>query len=262
MSADDGQTTPSGNTPEASSTDPQTGDGGTTGPIGTTAEPPRWTAGQHSPFAGKSAEEILGIAEAQAQMLARPIQVQAQPQAPMMAMDINDDDYIDGRKFKQLAARWANNANYVDFGARQQAAGALLAAVEMRRSDDFKRWGAEIRAELAKLDPTNWTIDNLNIVVDIVKSRHVEELAQERAARLAKEAYPTIRSGSGGSGNGAPYRPPTLNDEGVPREWAQAARAAGITEQQVWEFCQQAGISEEQYYKDLMKYGKSGYIHG
>ena len=249
-------------TPEASSTEAPTGshsDQG--GPLGTTQEAPRWVAGQHSTFAGRSAEEILGIAEAQAAMLARPIQVQA-PQPSRFDLDIKDEDYVDGRQLKQLVSRFANNPNTVDYGARQQAAGALLATVEMRRADEFRRWGMEIRQELVKLDPGNWTLDNLNIVVDIVKSRHIDELAAEKAQRLVSESHPTIRSGTGGTGSGVPYKQQNMESEGVPREWSQAAKAAGISEQQIWEFCQAAGISEQQYYADLIKYGKGGHIHG
>lgn len=232
------------------------------GPPGTTADPPRWTAGAHSAFAGRSAEEILGIAEAQAAMLNRPVQVQMPQQQQRFDLDINDDDYVDGRRLKQLAAQFGRNPNTIDYGARQQAAGALLATVEMRRAEDFRRWGMEIRQELVKLDPGNWTLDNLNIIVDIVKSRHIDELAAEKAQRLVSESHPTIRSGSGGSAGGVPYRQPTMDSEGVPREWASAAKAAGISEQQIWEFCQQAGITEQQYYSDLIKYGKGGVIHG
>ena len=232
------------------------------GPPGTTAEPPRWVAGQHSSFAGRSAEEILGIAEAQAAMLARPVQVQVPQQMSRFDLDIADEDYVDGKRLKQLVSRFANNPNTVDYGARQQAAGALLATVEMRRSEEFKRWGMEIRQELVKLDPGNWTLDNLNIVVDIVKSRHIDELAAEKAQRLVSESHPTIRSGTGGTGSGVPYKQQNMDSEGVPREWAQAAKAAGISEQQIWEFCQAAGISEQQYYTDLIKYGKGGHVHG
>ena len=90
----------------------------------------------------------------------------------------------------------------------------------------------------------------------------MDELAAEKAQRLVNESHPTIRSGAGGSGSGVPYRQLNMDSDGIPKEWAQAARAAGITEQQVWEFCQQAGISEDQYYRDLVKYGKAGVIHG
>ena len=253
-----------GTTPEASSSEAQSGSPSDVGgPLGTTSEPPKWVAGQHSMFAGRTAEEILGIAEAQAQMLNRPVQVQV-PQQPVSRFDLDmaDDDYVDGKRLKQLVSRFANNPNTVDYGARQQAAGALLATVEMRRAEEFKRWGQEIRHELVKLDPGNWTLDNLNIVVDIVKSRHIDELAAEKAQRLVSESHPTIRSGTGGTGSGIPYRQKNMESEGVPREWAQAAKAAGISEQQIWEFCQSAGISEEQYYNDLIKYGKGGAIHG
>ena len=253
-------TTPDQSSTEAPSGNPESSPGG---PLGTTSEPPRWSAPQHSPFAGRTPEEILGIAEAQAAMLARPIQVQAPQQVPSrFDMDINDEDYIDGKRFKQAVRAFANNPNTVDYGARQQAAGALLATVEMRRAEEFRRWGMEIRQELVKLDPGNWTLDNLNIIVDIVKSRHIDELAAEKAQRLVSESHPTIRSGTGGTASGVPYRQKNMDSEGVPREWSQAAKSAGITEQQIWEFCQAAGISEEQYYTDLIKYGKGGHVHG
>ncbi len=261
MDTNDLPTNTTETTGNPSSSEAPTGAGDQGGPPGTTQEPPRWVAGQHSAFAGRSAEEILGIAEAQAAMLNRPIQVQA-PQMSRFDLDIPDDDYIDGKRFKQMARQFAQNPNTVDYGARQQAAGALLATVEMRRAEDFRRWGMEIRQELVKLDPGNWTLDNLNIVVDIVKSRHIDELAAEKAQRLVSESHPTIRSGSGGSAGGVPYRQPTMDSEGVPKEWASAAKAAGISEQQIWEFCQQAGITEQQYYSDLVKYGKGGVIHG
>jgi hypothetical protein len=253
---------PEETTPEASSSEVPSGspsDQG--GPPGTTAEPPQWRAGQHSPYAGMSAEEIHGIALAQSAALNRPVQVQV-PQMNRFDMDIADDDYVDGKRLKQMVARFANNTQSVDYGARQQAAGALLATVEMRRQEEFKRWGMEIRQELVKLDPGSWTLDNLNIVVDIVKSRHIDELAAEKAQRLVNESHPTIRSGTGGTGSGVPYKQQNMDSEGVPREWSQAAKAAGISEQQIWEFCQAAGISEQQYYTDLIKYGKGGHVHG
>lgn len=248
------------------SSEPTPGASSTEAPSGQVSDTPRpWVAGQNSAFAGKTAEEILNIAEAQAQALSRPVQVQV-PQQPVQYsrfdLDMADDDFVDGKRLKALVNRFAQNPNTIDYAARQQAAGALLATIEMRRAEDFRRWGTEIRQELLKLDPGVWTLDNLNIVVDIVRSRHIDELAAEKAQRLVNESHPTIRSGSGGSGSGVPYKPMTMESEGVPREWREAARAQGITEQQIWEFCAQAGITEEQYYKDLVKYGKGGVIHG
>ena len=257
MTTDEQPTNNGEPTPEASSSEAPTGQ------VSDSQAPQKWVAGQHSAFAGRSAEEILGIAEAQAAALQRPLQVQVpQQQYSRFDMDMADDDFVDGKRLKRLISQFANNPATIDYAARQQAAGALLATIEMRRAEDFRRWGTEIRQELLKLDPGVWTLDNLNIVVDIVKSRHIDELAAEKAQRLVNESHPTIRSGSGGSGSGVPYKPMTMDSEGVPREWREAARAQGITEQQVWEFCQQAGISEEQYYKDLVKYGKGGVIHG
>lgn len=190
----------------------------------------------------------------------------APPPAPVQQrdrfdLDIPDDEYLNGAQLKQILSRMAAQPAPVDWTSRQQSAGALLAAVQMQRAEDFKRWGPEINAELQKLAAEHWTLDNLKILVDIVRSRHIDELAAERAEQLRNDTHPTIRSG-GGSGSGPHTAQPTLAQEGLPKDWVDKLRAQGIDEAKVQEFCKETGQTVEQYYADVMRWGKGGVIHG
>jgi hypothetical protein len=132
----------------------------------------------------------------------------------------------------------------------------------MQQADAFRRWGPEIQAEAGRLPIDHWTLDNLTTIVQIVKSRHVDELARETAERLISEAHPTIRSGTGGSGSGPLTTQRTLNDDNLPKEWVDRAKALGITESTVKEFCDSVGITPEQYLADVEKFGKGAVISG
>lgn len=228
--------------------------------------PEVWRAPANSRLAGKTAEEILGIADASLYALDR-VQQQAPPPPPPQQQnrfdfDFPDDEYMNGAQVKKIFAEFAQRPAPVDWTARQQAAGALLATVQLQRADDFRRWGSEINAELQKLDATHWTLDNLRILVDIVKSRHVDELAAEKAEQLRNETHPTIRSGSGGSGGGSHTQQTTLETEGLPKDWVDKLKAQGIDEAKVREFCAETGQSVDQYYADVMRWGKGGVVHG
>ena len=198
-------------------------------------------------------------------MLDRFNQPTPQPPAPQPSrfdLDLPDEEYLTGRQVKGILQQFANQPAPVDMIGRQQAAQAMLAALQIQRADDFKRWGPEISQELAKLDQMHWTLDNLKIVVDIVKSRHINELAAEKAQQLVNESHPTIRSGTGGSAGGPLAQPISLDAEGVPKAWATAAKAAGITEAEIREWCAMTGDTPEKFMADLVKFGKGTVIRG
>lgn len=236
-------------------------------PSGNQSTDNTWRAPANSRFAGKTAEEILGIADASLYALDRVQQqqyvppVQQQQQQNRFDLDIPDDEYLNGAQLKRIISQIASQPAPVDYTARQQSAGALLSAVQMQRADDFRRWGPEINIELQKLPMESWTLDNLKILVDIVKSRHIDELAAEKAEQLRNDPHPTIRAG-GGSGGGTHTPQLTLEQDGLPKDWVDKLRAQGIDEAKVQEFCNLTGQTVAQYYKDVMTFGKSGVIHG
>lgn len=190
-----------------------------------------------------------------------------QPQAPATPaptrfdLDLADDEYVSGRQVKELTQRLVNQPPPVDHHARNLAAQSIYASAQIRWSDEFKRWKPEIDREIGKLPVEYWTNDNIDVIVKMVRSNHIDELAAEKAQRLLNESHPTIRSGSGGSGS-VPSTQRTLGDESLPDGWKKQAAAAGITEATVLEFCQITGQTPEQYLASVEAYGKGAVIRG
>jgi hypothetical protein len=210
-----------------------------------------------------TAEEIHGVAMAQAQVLQKFNQPTPQPvQQNRFDMDLQDEEYIQGKDVKRIMQQVAMQGQAGDPVARQLAAQNIWGIIQIQQADAFKRWGPEIGAEASRLPVEHWTLDNLTTIVQIVKSRHVDELARETAERLISEAHPTIRSGTGGSGSGPLTTQRTLNDDNLPKEWVDRAKALGITESTVKEFCDSVGITPEQYLADVEKFGKGAVISG
>lgn len=178
-------------------------------------------------------------------------------------LDLPDDEqYVVGKDVKRIVQQVQAQSMQGDPIARQLAAQNVWGIIQIQRADDFKRWGMEIQAEAGKLPIEHWTLDNLTTIVNIVRSRHVDELARETAERLISEAHPTIRSGTGGSGSGPLTTQRSLADENLPKDWVDKAKALGITESTVKEFCAMANITPEQYLADLERYGKGAVING
>ena len=244
---------------------------GTTGtpssPPAPTAEP--WRAGPNSPFAGKTAEEIHGLAMGQAyaleqanatlQKFNQPVPVQ-QHNAFDLDRELPDGEYAENAKVKDVIRRLASQGTPVDQGARQLAAQGLYANLRVLRADEYKRWGSEIDQEINKLPMDYWTLANLETIVNIVKSRHIDELAAEKAQRLVNESHPTIRSGSGGSGGVPQNIQRSLDSDAMPKGWVDKARSAGIDEATVREFCEITGQTPDQYLAEVEKYGKNGSV--
>jgi hypothetical protein len=246
--------------PQSSTTETTDGPSSTAPTSGPGTEP--WRAGQHSRFAGRSAEEILGIAETLASVAEKFNQPVAQPQTPApnrFDLDIPDDDYMTGKQVKGILHHLANQPTPFDPVARQAAAGALYATIKLQWPEEFRKWEGEIRQEASKLPIEYWNLDNLTQIVRIVRSNHVDEIAAEKAQRLANESHPTIRSGSGGSGGVSTNHP----FETGPADMLARLKAVGIqSEAELREACKGTGIEPEQYLAELEKYGKGAVIRG
>jgi hypothetical protein len=224
--------------------------------------------GQHSRFAGRSAEEILGIAEGLASVAERfnqPVIQQPQEQ-PRNRFDLDlpadDAEYLQVGAVRRLLGTLANQPAPVDETARNLAAQAVYGNIRQQRADEFRRWQAEIDNEIRRLPVPYWTYDALNTIVNMVRANHVDELVAEKAQRLSNESHPTIRSGGGGSAGVSNANQTTLDSDTIPAEWLTKARAAGVTEEKVTEFCQATGQTREQYYADLAKSQKGPVIYG
>jgi hypothetical protein len=241
--------------------------GTTEQPSATPTPTAEWRAGPGSKFAGMTKEEILGIAEGQSHalenanvMLQRFNQPVQEPPKNRFDLDIPDDDLVYGRQVKDILNRFANQPPQVDVGARNLAAQTLYGLIQLQRPDEFKRWKSECDAELNKFPVEYWTLDALHTCINIVKSRHIDELAAEKAKQLVSESHPTIRSGTGGSA-GVSHTQTIF--ETAPSAVLAQLRQAGITnEAELAAQCKEVGIAPEQYLAELEKYGRSAVVRG
>lgn len=214
----------------------------------------------------------MNIAAAAVDQLAKfnqqnvPIQqAQYQPQQQPTRFDLdqaNDEDFLSVRQARQLMAQ----ANQGDPVARNLAVGANLRAIQQGEADAFRRWGPELQMEIAKLPPEMRTLDNLQVVVNMVRGNHYQELVEEKASQkatqLLQDQVATIRSGSGGSTTIPNTQHFDLKSNDLPEEWRELASKHGLTLDQVREFTQATGETMDQYFETVKKYGKGGVIHG
>lgn len=256
--------TPSAATATPSSSAPISGTPGN----GTAPEP--WKPGATAPSwaQGRTPEEILNIAAVAVDQLARrnsELGAPPQPQGNRFDLDIGDEDLVSGRQLKEIVQRYGQQSAG-DPVARQLAVGANLRAIQQAEADAFRRWGPELQVEISKIPPDMRSLDNLQLVVDIVKSRHVQELvdeqARQKAVQLAQEQVATIRSGTGGSTTIPPTAAIDMQSDALPEQWRRLAQDKGLTVDQVREFCQATGQSVEQYFETVKKYGSGAIVHG
>ena len=209
--------------------------------------PPTWTAPD-----GRTADQVLAdltttkqeatlLRDQNAKLYQIAERFNQAPPAPTPAQ-IADDDYLTGAQVKQYVAQAVGHAQSqfqpTINSQAEQLAQASLGIVQQQRAADFKRFGAEIMQEVAKVPSTHRTLDNLNLVVDLIRGRHVDDLARERAAEIAATEPPAMRA-TGTSSAGAVIHDQslTLDSELIPESWRQLAKQQNIDERTLDEFC-------------------------
>jgi hypothetical protein len=213
---------------------------------------------------------LLQVTEAMYGMLERFNQqgvAQPQPQAaapPPQTADFGDDDYVSGRQVKQYLAQGAQQ--YVDprlQGLAQANANLALRYVQGEHKDVFEKYGPEIHGLIASVPPDARTVDMLTNIVDIVRGKHVRELAESMAQQRLQELQQQVAP-SGMRSNGAPLGglAPTpdqtgLRSDTVPAQWRAKAEKVGLTEKQIDDFCransEYDGLSIEQAREKFFK---------
>jgi hypothetical protein len=184
---------------------------------------------------------------------ARPsVEQPAAPQTPT-AFGLSDDDYVTGKDVKALMKDIADRqVNPAVGGALEMAASANFGLTQQKFAKDFQNYGPEIIARLASVPKNMWTIDNLETVVKLVRSDHIEDIARERATEMASSMEPTIRSTGGGSAASVPIQPEhSLESEKIPTEWKERAARVGLTDRDVREFCAANNMTPEEFYKQF-----------
>lgn len=192
-------------------------------------------------------------------------QTQAPQQAPLsyqqpMTPQLPSADlwYSDAAAAQQ---QMANYNAYQTQAALQQAAQPLIGSmVEMARfaaqQEDkslWQRWGHEIDREVSSLPAHMRNKQAFDLAAQIVKGRHVDELANERAQQIAANSgFNTERSGSVGGapvGGGGDALGELLADAEHP--WTRKAKESGMTRKDVEDYCRSTGRKVEDYVKSI-----------
>ena len=227
--------------------------------------PEVWRAGPNAPAwaAGKTGEELLGITQQLAQVVeqqnrnapanvqpANQLYAQMQDQGPTFA----DDDYLTGKQVKQFAQQIQKQQNPLIDQLTQMTASTSLGLIQQKYGDQFKRYGPEIHATLTQIPRTAWTVDNLEQVVSLVRSRHIDEEIQDRVNaernRLLNDIPPTMRpnGGAGSATQSSIPGQPSIRDESLPAAWRSRAEQVGLTDSDVLDFCRANGQTPEQFF--------------
>jgi hypothetical protein len=211
---------------------------------------------------GKSPQEILGLAVKQNEIISavpayqppqeKPWQQYPQQQAPQMGQPTDDEWVATPQKAFEKAFGSALEANVTARfapmldGMAQSVAQSARAQAAMVFSKEFGKFGPEIDNEVAKVPVAQRTPDLYRYAVDIVRGRHVDELAEERM-RERMAALPMAERSMGGAAGVTPSGlldwntlPPNVKDK-----WQRA----GITEATIREDCAKWGMSPEDFLK-------------
>lgn len=143
---------------------------------------------------------------------------------------------------------------------------SVMQNLRQQEADAFRRWGPELEMEIAKIPDHLRDLDNMQLVVNMVRGKHVQELvdekARQQAVQLSQDQVAAIRSGSGGSQTIPNTQNFDLKSNDLPEEWRELASKHNLTLDQVREFTQATGETMEQYFATVKKFGKGGIIHG
>lgn len=222
------------------------------------APPEPYRFGQNAPAwaAGKTPEELLGIAQQMATALERqqPAPQPAAPAAPQsFDIGVGDDDYLTGAQVKRVLQQFQGQQRGPDpysQQAIQMAAENAIGQARFQFKRDFDRFGPEILAKLSMLPPDQKTLPNIEMVVKMVRGEHLEELAGERARELLGQMEPSTRA-LGGAGMAPSSHPTTnvgiLDDPRIPEDARKRMRDSGLNETTIARFMETQGLSRDQF---------------
>lgn len=181
------------------------------------------------------------------------------PPAPA-STPIADDDYLTGRQFRDAVNQYGQNMGTALSGAYERVAELALDRLRSNYPTDFQKWGGEILSKIQSLPLHLRTLDTMETIVKLVRSEHLDEIAQMRAQELVSSGNLTLRSNGsaggypGGSGPGNP-----LESEKLDAGLRARLQRQGVTLETVREFCAKNGQTVESWLADAEKAG-SGVI--
>lgn len=185
--------------------------------------------------------ESVGRGQAQAPPPAQPLSQQA------------DDDYVTAAHLRQAQTQaLAQVSPWLQTVAEQQATVSYSIA-KREHPDIFRKYEPEVIKVLQAVPRQNWTLDVIERAVIMVKGSHVDEITAEKVRALESTMNSTMRStGRAGSGSDSPLTETVASSLGkTPPQWLAHAKAVGIDENSVWEFCKATDSTVEDFFKQF-----------
>jgi hypothetical protein len=236
---------------QPSSTPPGTGTGSAP------ATPPEFKFGADAPgwAQGKSAKEILGIAQQYVDAYERQQSYtpQQQQQEEQYEAPQGQEEYVTSKGLQAAIAQAMKQVAPAIAQPTEAAASALYATIrrDPKFSEYFNKYEPEIQGVLSRIPRGNWTLDTIETAVKFVRGNHIDELASERAQQLISKMEPTMRP-SGVAGTAPkPKDEISLESDKLPDSWRNHAKQVGLSEKEIQEFCWGQGISVADFYKQF-----------
>ena len=203
-------------------------------------------------------EYLRGKTAADAAALLQGLVSQVGRGAAQPAQDLpppQDDEYVTAAHLKQAQQQAINQMSpWLATVADQQATMSYNLA-KREDAEIFKKYEPEIISVLQRIPRQNWTLDAVKNAVTYVKGNHVEEILAEHTRKIESTMAGTMRStGRAGSPTDSQTQDTVGQRLGkTPDSWKAHAQAVGITDQQVYEFCQANDTTPEEFFKQFEK---------
>lgn len=271
------QATPGGTPSTASTADPARATDGR-------FEPKEWRYPSDYPveyLRNKTAEEAARYTDMLYQQVrsntppqqAQPVRPQGAPPAPysQAAPPTQEDFLTDPAGATQRAIAYAQQTQLDPWAQQvgQNQAQMARNLIELREAEAFRRWGPEIDVEIQRQipDARYRSPEALKLIVDIVRSRHVEELAEERMQAKLRSMPQSMRAdGAVGGGTSANAGGSIdFSSAGLPENYTRVLARANIKPETLDEFLQMTevrtrGITLDQARQEWLDKAKKGDI--
>lgn len=219
---------------------------------------------------GRTARELLEIGETWRQA-ATNNQYQQQPpqqaafsyQQPIQQQGVQPPDpalmYSDPAQYQNQMLAYNQHAFQQQMNAAAQplVSGVVDMARFASQQQDKKtwdRWGHEIEREVSQLPMQMRNKQAFDLALQIVKGRHVDEIANERALELQANGGPGFeRGGAVGAAPSMASDPLSelWNDD--TNGWVQEMKRAQATPQSIRDYCAKTGTDVNAYVADIKK---------
>ncbi len=166
-----------------------------------------------------------------------------------------DDDYVTAAHLRQAQQNAVNQLSpYLATVADQQATFGYNLAKD-KHAAVFQKYEPEIIQVLNRVPRAQWTLDVIQNAVTFVKGNHVDELVADKVRGLEATMNSTMRTtGRAGLGSDSPNRETVESSlDKAPEAWKVHAKAVGITENEVWEFCRNTDTTPDEFFKQFGK---------